>query len=45
MVNENDLIKHKYVYFLKTECHLDLYMAYIFFNERTLQPFYENVCI
>ena len=23
---------------LKTECHLDLYMAYIFLNARLLQP-------
>ena len=33
------------VYLLKTEGHLDLYIAYIFFNERILQPFYENVSI
>ena len=33
------------VHFLKTECHLDLYMEYIFLNERILQLFYENVCI
>ena len=27
------------MYLLKTECHLDFYMAYIFLNERILQPF------
>ena len=49
MVNGNGLIKHNYwpylylteprcIYMLKTECHLDLYMAYIFLNARLLQP-------
>ena len=28
--------------FLKTECHLDLYMTYIILSERILEPFYKK---
>ena len=28
-----------------TEWYLDVHMVYIFFTERILQPFYENVYI
>ena len=55
MVNENDLIKHNYwpylyhfyisyVFLLKTEWYLDLYMAYMFQCENiTLQPFLKTL--
>ena len=33
------------MYILKTELYLYLYIASIFFNERILQTFFENVCI
>ena len=36
---------NSHVYILKTEWYLDLYIAYVFLNERILQTSFENVCM